>query len=275
MQPIQSESSTNDIQKSPDWEKVEKPAPAPLGPQDGWGDSQVTYGPFAPTSPGYSGADEQELDERQKEAKKNMEHAGMSWTACYDDRCFVHLSEKQGQWFPKESKKHTIKKNLPYATQPSPPPPPPPQQPPKPKHGNTREMHAKRVSWDKCNKRGCKTHKEEKRWNRTVGTRLEGEGDKKPQEKGWSSGEETTVDDGDLQWADMLQKRHIRRETIRLQDETIRKQQETIEQQRVAIEVGTTTIAMLKRQWQTEEGINKRLRKELKRTGRFLSKLGR
>ena len=99
--------------------------------------------------------------------------------------------------------------------------------------------------------------------------------DKKPQEKGWSSGEETTVDDGNLQWADMLQKRHIMRETIRLQDETIRKQQETIEQQRVAIEVGTTTIAMLKRQWQAEEGINKRLRKEIKRTGRFLSELGR
>ena len=106
-------------------------------------------------------------------------------------------------------------------------------------------------------------------------TRLEGEGDKKPQEKGWSSGEETTVDDGDLQWADMLQKQHIMRETIRLQDETIRKQQETIEQQQVAIEVGTTTIAMLKRQWQAEEGINKRLKKELRRTGRFLSELGR
>ena len=65
------------------------------------------------------------------------------------------------------------------------------------------------------------------------------------------------------------------RETIGLQDETIRKQQETIEQQWVAIEVGTTTIAMLKQQWQTEEGINKRLRKELKRTELFLSELGR
>ena len=89
-------------------------------------------------------------------------------------------------------------------------------------------MHAKRVFWDKCNKKGCKTHKEEKRRNRTVRTRLEGEGGKKPQEKGWSSGEETTVDDGDLQWAHMLQQRHIMRETIRIQDETIRKQQETI-----------------------------------------------
>ena len=136
-------------------------------------------------------------------------------------------------------------------------------------------MHVKRVSWDKCNKKGCKAHKEEKRRNRTVRTRLEGEGDKKRQEKGWSSGEETTVDDGALQWADMLQQRHIMQKTIELQDETIRKQQDTIEQQRVAIEDGTTTIAMLKRQWQAEGGINKRLRKELKRTGRFLSELGR
>ena len=70
-------------------------------------------------------------------------------------------------------------------------------------------------------------------------------------------------------------KGHIMRETIRIQDETIRKKQETIEQQRVAIEVGTTTIAMLKRQGQAEVGINKRLRKELKRTGQFLSELGR
>ena len=82
-------------------------------------------------------------------------------------------------------------------------------------------MHAKRVSWDKCNKKGYKTHKEEKGRDRTVRTQLEGEEDKRPQEKGWSSGEETTVDDGDLQWADMLQERHIMRETIWLQDETI------------------------------------------------------
>ena len=192
MEPMQSESSTNDIENIPDWEKVEKPAPALLRPQDGWGDSSANYGPFPPNSPGYSGASE-----------KEVKPASMSWLACYKDGCFVHLSEKQGRWFPKEPIKHTIKNNLPYATQPS-PPPPPPYQPPKPKHGNTREMHAKRVSWDKCNKKGWKTHKEEKKRDRTMRTRLEGEEDKRPQEKGWSRREETTVDDGDLQWADML-----------------------------------------------------------------------
>ena len=60
-------------------------------------------------------------------------------------------------------------------------------------------------------------------------TRLGGEGDKKREE--WGSGEETEVDDeGTLQWADMLEQRHIMQETIRLQDEMIKKQQETIEQ---------------------------------------------
>ena len=107
-----------------------------------------------------------------------------------------------------------------------------------------------------------------------MGTQLGEEGGKKPKE--WGSREETEEDDeGTLQWADMLQQRHIMRETIRLQDATIKKQQETIEQQRVAIEVGTTTIAMLKRQWQTEEGINKKLRRELKRTGRLWTELAR
>ena len=28
----------------------------------------------------------------------------MSWTACYDDECLVHMSEKDAGWFPKEPK---------------------------------------------------------------------------------------------------------------------------------------------------------------------------
>ena len=72
MQPLQSENSTKITQTSLDWEKVEKPAATQLAPQDRWDDSQVIYGPFAHTSPGYSGSNEDELDERQTEAKKNM-----------------------------------------------------------------------------------------------------------------------------------------------------------------------------------------------------------
>ena len=60
-----------------------------------------------------------------------------------------------------------------------------------------------KVSCDNCNRKVCKAYKEEKRRKGTVRTRLEGEGDKKPQEKGWNSGEQTTVVDRDIQGADM------------------------------------------------------------------------
>ena len=29
-------------------------------------------------------------------------HAARSWTACYDDECFVHLSDKQAAYFPRQ-----------------------------------------------------------------------------------------------------------------------------------------------------------------------------
>ena len=34
--------------------------------------------------------------------KKEKDHAGKSWTACYDDKCLVHMSDKDAEgWFPK------------------------------------------------------------------------------------------------------------------------------------------------------------------------------
>ena len=30
-------------------------------------------------------------------------HAAMSWTACFDDGCWVHLSDKQGAYFPRQT----------------------------------------------------------------------------------------------------------------------------------------------------------------------------
>jgi len=36
---------------------------------------------------------------------KDIEHAHLSWTACYD-YCPIHLSEKEGSnWFPKRPRK--------------------------------------------------------------------------------------------------------------------------------------------------------------------------
>ena len=162
----QSNDSMNDTHSNPEWVKVKTPKPrrpasTPLEPHQGWEDRGFGFGPFAPTSPGYSGPNEEELDERQREAKQNMEHAGLSWTACYDEHCQVHKSDKEATgWFPKEPRHHTIHRDTPYEKQPSDPPTPP--QPPKPRHGNNKEEHTKRVTWDKCYNKRCKIHRQRK-----------------------------------------------------------------------------------------------------------------
>ena len=34
--------------------------------------------------------------------KKEKDHEGKSWTACYDNECLVHMSDKDAEgWFPK------------------------------------------------------------------------------------------------------------------------------------------------------------------------------
>ena len=34
--------------------------------------------------------------------KAKPDHATLSWTGCYDNDCYIHLSDKQGlEWFPK------------------------------------------------------------------------------------------------------------------------------------------------------------------------------
>lgn len=65
----------------------------------------------------------------------------MSWTACYDVGCFVHLSEKP-HWFPREPKMHATNKMHPYATQPSASLPP---QPPEAEN---------KATYEKCTPRG-------------------------------------------------------------------------------------------------------------------------
>ena len=63
--------------------------------------------------------EEEEWRESIEKANKMEEennHAGMSWTAYYDDECLVHMSEKSGRWFPKEPKQQPPR--APYADQP-------------------------------------------------------------------------------------------------------------------------------------------------------------
>lgn len=41
--------------------------------------------------------------------KQEIDHKNLNWTACYDDNCITHLSDKNGSgWFPKEPKKKTL-----------------------------------------------------------------------------------------------------------------------------------------------------------------------
>ena len=47
--------------------------------------------------------EDKQLNATQTKAKPN--HATLSWTGCYDDDCYIHLSDKQGSgWFPKQSR---------------------------------------------------------------------------------------------------------------------------------------------------------------------------
>lgn len=82
------------------------PTPPPATAQDGWNDDRFRPRNSTPTSPPYSGPAEATLTKGQRKAKKVIEHPGLSWVACYDDKCQVHLSEKQGaNWFPKKQRK--------------------------------------------------------------------------------------------------------------------------------------------------------------------------
>ena len=43
--------------------------------------------------------------------KERREHGLLSWTACYDDGCLVHVSEKDGaSWYPRKPKKNKSSK---------------------------------------------------------------------------------------------------------------------------------------------------------------------
>ena len=45
--------------------------------------------------------EDKQLNATQTKAKPN--HATLSWTGCYDNNCYIHLSDKQGlRWLPKQ-----------------------------------------------------------------------------------------------------------------------------------------------------------------------------
>ena len=110
----------------------------------------------------------EEWKESIEKANRNEEennHAGMSWTACYDDECLVHMSEKSGGWFPKEPK----------------------QQPPTAPHAD--------LPRDKCNRWGCQVpaHRTGKK-SRTTSLKRGGKKSKKPQTTNWDDTDSTVPD---------------------------------------------------------------------------------
>ena len=104
-----------------------------------------------------------------KAEKEENSHAGMSWTACYDDECIVHMSEKSGGWFPKEPK----------------------QQLPTAPHAD--------LPLDKCTRRGCQvpTHKNGSK-SRTTSAKRGGKKSKKPQTINWDDTDSTVPDTTDM-----------------------------------------------------------------------------
>src|ERR1700709_2022855 len=63
---------------------------------------------ITPTSPEFSPMTDKDwaacVDIRlEQTSEKDRKHASMSWTACYDDKCKIHLGEKEGTgYYPRE-----------------------------------------------------------------------------------------------------------------------------------------------------------------------------
>ena len=142
-------------------EKREKtPTPLPATAQDGWNDNRFLPQNTTTTSPTYSGPVE---TKEQRRAKKAALHPGLSWVACYNDQCPVHLDAKQRHdWFPKKlSKKgkepaRDMEWETAYDAQPgrdwAPPAP----------AKKERKAHKDLVKWQHCISDNCSVHRWEK-----------------------------------------------------------------------------------------------------------------
>ena len=94
---------TRSTSEPPPVKGEQTPTPPPATVQDGWNNDRFLPRNVTPTSPPYSGPAETKEPRRARQAAL---HPGLSWTACYDDRCTVYLSEKQGEgWFPQKPSK--------------------------------------------------------------------------------------------------------------------------------------------------------------------------
>ena len=136
------------------------PTPPPATAQEGWNDNRFLPSNATPSSLSYSGSVEMK---EQRRAKKAALHRGLSWTACYEDHCPVHLDAKQRQdWFPKQlSKKgkepaRDMEWETAYDAEPGSdwvPPTPTKKE---------RRAHKDLVKWRQCLRDNCSVHRWEK-----------------------------------------------------------------------------------------------------------------
>ena len=136
------------------------PTPPPAITQDGWNDDRFPPQNATPTSPTYLGPVE---TKEQRRATKAVLHPGLSWTACYDDHCPVHLDAKQRHdWFPKKlSKKgkepgRDMEWETTYDAEPG-----SEWAPPAPAK-KERRAHKDLVKWQHCFRDNCSVHRWEK-----------------------------------------------------------------------------------------------------------------
>jgi hypothetical protein len=247
---------------------------------------------MTPTSPPYRAPSEWEEAER-----RNREHDVLHWTACYNDECWTHRSDKDASgWYPKKS----------TATQsgrgPSPEAPPTIEEIPTriSKNQIRKERHAAK-GWKKCYKNGCHAHIQEKlnggyypqsdgtrkplsRWHgfrgkEVVGTRREREGSEKTQ---------PDTDALRRQVEELINERDRTRTEAESAHQRFLEQMRVIENLNTRIEKQGRTIAgasfqlerMRKELGERKagndklEGKNRELRQELRRAGRRLCDLG-
>jgi len=205
MQNTQSNDSTGATQESPEWIHVtinrSSSAPPPVVKQERrshtpGSDARHIAHKATPPSPAYSGS-----------PKRDVGHASMNWTDCTDDRCQIHLGEKQGSgWYPqftRRSRKPSVAHDHDWRQEMEANPGEdwaPEQQP---RQRKARRAHGDLTSWEHCLNDNCNEHRWEKvdagyyprqvgekgtlskndrrdhKRGRAVRTRLEGEGSEK------------------------------------------------------------------------------------------------
>ena len=163
MQSTQNNDSTSDTPRSPikieikeqkngeQWVQVSTPH-TPRSPKS---PMESTQREITPTSPGYFPA----ASTTPTATKAKCPGAEYSWTACHEDECWTHRSDKDGAYYPQGPRSAAV--NSGWETKPNPPTEPRKRHA---RHGwrqGTTVPHT--TKWQTCYFDNCQTHENEKR----------------------------------------------------------------------------------------------------------------